>query len=77
VQDLSSDLMLESDVVGVGTPSSELLKFYLASGKGVVALGPSDFVGRRSPNETLEYLPWMPDLADLVGTVGRLSAATR
>jgi hypothetical protein len=71
------DLMLESDVVGIGTPSSELLRLYLASGKGVVALGPSDFVGRSRSDGTLEYLPWMPDLVDLVATVGRLGAATR
>jgi hypothetical protein len=70
------DLMLESDVVGVGTPSSELLRLYLASGKGVVALGPSDFTGRNDSEGMLVYLPWMPDPVDLVATVGRLGSAS-
>ena len=69
------DLMLESDVVGVGTPSSELLRLYVASGKGVVALGPSDFADRSSSEGMLVYLPWLPDRTDLVATVGRLGSA--
>ena len=70
------DLMLESDVVGVGTPSSELLSLYMASGKRVVALGPSDFASRSDAEGTLVYLPWLPDRVDLVATVGRLGSAT-
>ena len=68
--------MLESDVVGVGTPSSELLRLYVASGKRVVALGPSDFARQSNSEGTLLYLPWLPDRLDLVATVGRLGSAT-
>jgi hypothetical protein len=70
------DLMLESDVVGVGTPSSELLRLYLAGGKRVVALGPSDLAGRSDWEAMLVYLPWLPDPVDLVATVGWLGSAT-
>ena len=70
------DLMLESDVVGVGTPSSELLRLYVASGKNVIALGPSDFARQSNSEGTLVYLPWLPDRLDLVAAVGGLGSAT-
>jgi hypothetical protein len=66
------DLWLRSDGAMVGTPSSELLRVYLAAGRPVVTLGtPDDHGFAEEPVIHLERTPEPEDLVRAVRTLTR------
>jgi hypothetical protein len=70
-------LMLESDLAMAGTPSGMLLRLYLACGKPVVTLGPSDAGRRKEATDAVVHLCWAPETTDLVSAVRGLARAIR
>lgn len=68
------DLWLSGDEFLIGTPSEELLGFYLASGKPVVALGYEEPILARFVGEPVAALERHPERTALIEAVRDLAA---
>jgi hypothetical protein len=67
------DLELASDTVMEGTPALELLGYYLAQGKSVVALGRPGQGVSPFQDERVVLLAWPPERRALLRAVARLT----
>jgi hypothetical protein len=69
------DLWLQSDSLMIGTSSLEILMYYIATGKPIVAVSHGPDATHLFMEERLAVLEWPVDRAELVETVRTMLAA--